>query len=127
MKHVFIIILGVFTLFCSCSDPVSFKNFSQENWKKDKLGCEGFREIEIKHLKEVKDVIQGVGETDILAILGRPNRHVLGTRMKKNYFYFVEATCKDLKTTPLSWLEVKFNSVSQVEEIVYKTADGNNY
>ena len=126
MKHLFIIILGI-TLICSCSEPVTFENFSQENWKKDNLGCEGLREKEVKHFKEIKAAIQGVGETDILGILGRPNRHVLGTRMKKNYFYFVEATCKDLKTTPQSWLEVKFNSVSQVEEVVYKTVDGNNY
>jgi len=127
MKHLFIIILGTITLFCSCNEPVNFKNFSQENWKKDNLGCEGLRETEMEHFKEVKEVIQGVGETDILAILGRPNRHVLGKRMKKNYFYFVEVTCKDLTTTPKSWLEVKFNSVSQVDEVVYKTADHNNY
>lgn len=122
MKYLFnIILIGL--LLSSCSSDPEFKKFSVENWKKDNLGCDGLRQKEVLNMVELKEVLYGAGETTITSTLGRPNRHELGKRMKKNYFYYVESTCEDLKTEPISWLEVRFNSVSQVAEIVYKNID----
>lgn len=126
MKHLFYIILSI-GLLSSCTESPEFVKFSQEDWKVDNLGCDGLRKNEVLHLKEIKDAIQGIGERNVIDILGRPNRHVLGKRMKKNYFYFVESKCENLTSTPLSWLKVKFNSVSQVEEVVYKTASDDDF
>jgi hypothetical protein len=106
----------------SCNTP-EFENFSTENWKNDPQGCKGLRAKEIVHLEELKKAFYVAGETTVTNTLGRPNRHDLGKRMAKNYYYYVESECDQTSSSPLSWLEIKFNSVSQVEEIVFKMAD----
>lgn len=83
-----ILLISIF-VFSSCKKEIDFKNFDPLTWRKDYNGCDGSREVQYIYLDKIKNEFIGVRETQLVEILGKPNKQELGERGKTTYFYYI--------------------------------------
>lgn len=74
----------------SCDKNPSIEGFDQEIWKSDRKGCNSKREEMVIHLKNNKDKLLGIADTELISLLGKPDTHFYFERGKKSYGYFFE-------------------------------------
>ena len=75
--------------FASCNKKIDLQNFDPQDWKRDFNGCDGSREILMNALGHIKPQLLGIRESQVLEILGNPNKQELGERSKKSYMYYI--------------------------------------
>ena len=73
----------------SCEKAINLGQFDPQIWKVDFNGCDGSRTSQMQHLAKVKKEFYGISESQLLKILGKPNREELGERGKRTYLYFI--------------------------------------
>jgi outer membrane protein assembly factor BamE (lipoprotein component of BamABCDE complex) len=83
------ILLISILLFTSCNKEIDLKNFNKETWVRDFNGCDGSREVQYGYLEQLKAEFVGMRESQLLEILGKPNKQELAERGKKTYFYYI--------------------------------------
>jgi len=105
--------------FASCENPMpTIDGLNQEEWKEDKNGCLQKRASMISQLKEQKNKLQGLSESQIIKLLGRPDHNELYKRNQKFFSYFLQngpACAVDSLTTIK--LVVRFNAMGRAKEI----------
>lgn len=118
MKKYTIVLL---LLIAACSGKkVVIKDFNNEIWKQDKLGCKDLRSDLYKILLDNKQLLLGLRETELIDFLGRPDQTELYTRNQKFYFYQLSPgpqcgdTYADREPARLSF---RFNATGLVNEI----------
>lgn len=85
-------ILFFFLIFIqlSCQTKVSLENFESEVWKNDKFGCKNLRQTQVKSLISQKEKIKGLGQNQIMQLLGKPDFQELYARNQRFYIYFYQ-------------------------------------
>src|SRR5688572_33441195 len=78
-----IFVLITFTS-CGPSTP-ELKGFDRNKWKNDQNGCNQQREDLCKIVLANKDQLLGLGEMDIIEVLGNPDQQELYSRNQKFY------------------------------------------
>ena len=78
------------------------------------------RIFQVDTLVSQKNILAGLGQEQIIAILGNPDRHELYSRNKKAFVYYVNAgpDCPS-PAQKLSKLIVRFDGIGRSKEIVY--------
>lgn len=94
------------------------EGFNQRDWKEDKNGCQQKRTSMISQLKEQKNKLQGLSESQVIELLGRPDHNELYKRNQKFFSYFLQngpACAVDSLTTIK--LVVRFTAMGRAKEI----------
>ena len=114
----------VFVILClfihySCEKALpTLESFNQEVWKEDKNACQQKRTLMLSALREQKNKLQGLSETQIIKLLGRPDQNELYKRNQKFYYYYLQPgpSCApdSLKTLKLV---LRFNAMGRAKEI----------
>ena len=87
VRHRYLVIALLITF--SCSQSPVLEGFDIEKWQRDKYGCNKERLVLANEVMERKDELVELGQNEITAVLGKPNRHELYSRNKKAFVYFM--------------------------------------
>jgi hypothetical protein len=74
-------------LLSSCKKNLDFKNFDSSEWKSDFKGCDGKRQQQLRNFDEIKTQLLGIQVSQLIEILGKPNKQELGDRKRRNFMY----------------------------------------
>ncbi len=108
----------VLSLSACKEETIENEMFSSEKWKSDKLGCLGNRLRLRQGLLSQQDQIKGLTESQVISILGRPNRIDLFKRGQKFFVYLVNnPNCMADTTLPPMQVEIRFNSLDISSEV----------
>lgn len=102
-----------------CGKPLpEFNNLNLEDWKNDKNGCTSYRTEHIEDIRTQKDKLLALKESQIIGILGRPDRNELYKRNQKFFQYYLEAgsACSNAKEGALM-LVIRFNAMGLAKEV----------
>ncbi|HAI76133.1 MAG TPA: hypothetical protein DCM08_07775 [Microscillaceae bacterium] len=110
--------LGLLT---SCQDTPALQNFDAKLWQQDRLGCQGKREKLIESLANQADKLKGLGQNQIIELLGKPDLQELHKRNQKFYLYFYKkgTQCDGQMSYPKGQaISIRFNALDRANEIV---------
>ncbi len=122
-KYITIIaILGL--SFQSCDPLPELENFDAEAWKSDPKACAGKREALIDNLASQKDKLMGLGQNQVLKILGKPDIQELYARNQRFYIYFYlsgpQCNEADADINQGGLVRIRFNAIDQMTEFVWQ-------
>ncbi len=120
MKYLFVAAL-VGLLSCS-SSSVDIPEFDEKAWIKDKNGCANTRAEMITSLTNSLDMIKGLSENEVLALLGSPDMNELFTRNQKFYIYHITPSleCGVTGQEKQLFLEIRFSATNMAREVMIK-------
>jgi hypothetical protein len=117
--RIFIFFLFLIT---SCGKKISAGNFNSKVWKSDRLACKDLRKALIPELEILKPQLEGINETDLQMLLGRPDGNSLADQGEHFYFYYIEtgAQCQNTGyVSSANKLIVRVNALNLVTEVAY--------
>ncbi|MBL7862609.1 MAG: hypothetical protein JNJ65_15695 [Cyclobacteriaceae bacterium] len=106
-------------ILCACGKPLpDLAPIDLEPWKSDKGGCLQVRSASIDALILQREELKGLSETDLINLLGRPDRNELYKRNQKFYYYDLEPglACADAVKNNQQ-LVVRFNAMGLAKEV----------
>ncbi|AFM04308.1 hypothetical protein Fleli_1918 [Bernardetia litoralis DSM 6794] len=121
-------------LFYSCSDPnaVTEQEFDIKAWKMDRNGCESVRTGMLEDLEKIKPKLKGLDEIDLRKVLGKPDFAELFSRNQKFYTYYIDAsqkcqnaTSKAIKNGDRRLVQIRFDAINSVNEIIVTREERN--
>lgn len=110
----------MFVACISCtSGSLDLNNFDEALWQADEFGCNGDRMEMVNNLESVKDELKGLNQNDIVALLGKPERHELYKRSQKFFYYQISAdeSCQDASEDNI-YLSIRFNATGLAKEVI---------
>jgi hypothetical protein len=120
-RSVWLSILITAALQSSCGkDLPVLTGIDQQVWKDDKNACTEKRTAMIDGITSQKEKLLGLSESDVVELLGKPDRNELYKRNQKFYYYFIQPS-KDCQMKPKvdhpAHLVVRFNAMGLAKEI----------
>lgn len=108
--------------FTNCNKKIELNGFDSAAWKEDKSGCLGKRYKQLTALNQMTEQLSGIGESQMLDILGRPNRYELGERGVRNYEYYLkgDTSCLDMTEKSIPRLIVYMDAIGKVSLALVK-------
>ncbi len=83
--------LALAFLLSTCSLPLpALEGIDLVKWKSDKNGCGGDRASMIEALRKQRNKLEGLTESQIVELLGRPDQNELYKRNQKFYYFFLQ-------------------------------------
>lgn len=109
--------LSVILISCGKSLP-DLAPIDLNSWKSDKGGCQQIRSQSLPSLSEQREELKGLSETQVIQLLGRPDRNELYKRNQKFYYYDLEAgkSCSDSLESNQQ-LVLRFNAMGRAKEV----------
>jgi hypothetical protein len=108
----------------ACREVPTLKGFNSKAWQEDRLGCKGLRTQQIQTLLEQRDKLKGLGQNQVMAILGKPDFQELASRNQRFYIYYYqkgkqceEPTISSVKLKTDRVLRIRFSALDSVNEI----------
>ena len=114
-----IFILGNIFL-SSCRETPLLKGFDSKIWKNDRNACKDLRKKQIEYIQKDKDKLKGLGQNQILSLLGKPDAHELYDRNQRFYVYFFTKGNQCEGKTDINrgnTLKLRFSAMDAVTEI----------
>ncbi len=105
----------------SCMNKIDLEGFEQDNWKRDRFGCEGLRYNMRNVLSNSINQLLGSSQQQILQTFGRPDQRELYEKNQQFFIYLLEPGPKcglDSVKGSVSSFQIRFNAVGQVSEVV---------
>ncbi len=105
--------------FASCENAMPvIEGLNQKEWKEDKNGCLRKRASMTSHLKEQKNKLQGLSESQVIELFGRPDKNELYKRNQKFFTYYLQngPPCAVDSLTTIK-LVVRFTAMGRAKEI----------
>jgi hypothetical protein len=102
-----------------CGKPLpEFTNLELSTWKQDKNACGAYRASHLEEIKTQKEKLLALKESQIIELLGRPDRNELYKRNQKFFRYNLEpdSTCSNAKAGALR-LVIRFNAMGLAKEV----------
>jgi hypothetical protein len=103
----------------SCSDPLpKLDNMDLQNWKDDKLACDGKRAVMLEALESQTEKLLSLSQQEIISLLGKPDENELYKRNQKFFYYFVQPApkCNNLTASNPKKLVIRFNAMGLAKE-----------
>jgi hypothetical protein len=113
----------IFTLvLTNCNKKLDLKGFDSVSWKADKNGCNGLRNKQSTVLNKISSSMIGISESQLLDILGKPNRYELGERGTRNYEYYLKGdkSCLQVNEKLIPRLIVYMDAIGKVSLVLIK-------
>jgi hypothetical protein len=106
-------------LLMACERPLpTFDGADMLKWKNDKMGCQGERKGMRAALERQKAKLQGLSESQIIKLLGRPDQNELYKRNQKFYYYWITGSECSTDTAKVK-LGIRFTAMSIAKEISF--------
>jgi hypothetical protein len=108
-----------FALLFSCGKPLpTLDEIDLEKWKEDKAGCAMIRQTFINQLDQQREKIKSLSESEVVDLLGRPDKNELLKRNQKFFYYYLEPSlsCPDGKPE-FKKLMIRFNAIGLAKEV----------
>lgn len=108
-----------FAVLLSCGKPMpTFDHIDIEKWKEDKAGCTLIRQPLIDQLDQQREKIKSLSESEVVELLGRPDKNELLKRNQKFFYYFLEPgpTCPN-GNPEFKKLMIRFNAIGLAKEV----------
>jgi hypothetical protein len=106
-------------IFTGCSKSLpELENLDLSAWKNDKHACGEYRLNSIEVIRTQKEKLLALKESQIIELLGRPDRNELYKRNQKFFYYNLQpdSTC----TNPVgnaARLAIRFNAMGLAKEV----------
>jgi len=112
-----VLLLSLIFFSCGKSLP-EIEKLDLEAWRKDKNACENYRSKNIESIRTQKEKFLALNESQIIELLGRPDRNELYKRNQKFFHYYLEAAkdCSNAKENA-SRLIIRFNAMGLAKEV----------
>lgn len=115
-------LFGLLLLFnCSPQEKTELTDFDNEAWIADAEGCKNVRLGLIENLIGVKDELKGLNQNEIVALIGKPDRHELYKRSQKFFYYSISPSEKceqyEDEKSPI-YLSIRFNATGLAKEVL---------
>ena len=104
-------------LSCGKSLPI-LDGIDIEKWKEDKAGCSLIRKNLIDQLDHQREKIKSLSESEVVELLGRPDKNELLKRNQKFFYYYLEpgSNCPQGKPE-FKKLMIRFNAIGLAKEV----------
>jgi hypothetical protein len=111
------LVIALIVVGCGKSLP-EFQNLDLKAWRGDKHACADYRAKNIESIRTQKEKLLALNESQIIELLGRPDRNELYKRNQKFFFYDLEAghSCDSL-LMEWSQLSIRFNAMGLAKEV----------
>ena len=109
----------ILSMMISCGLPLpKLEDVDLVKWKNDKNGCGGERAMMLEAIRRQRNKLEGLTETQISGLLGRPDQNELYKRNQKFYHYFLQPgpVCGQSSSKPLQ-LSIRFNATERAKEV----------
>lgn len=118
---IFFIVLFV-VLACTSKPLPQLENFDYQVWVADKQGCKGDRLAYKTSLQAQFDQLKGLKETDLILVLGKPDKNELLPRNQKHYSWFIEPgpACSNGPEKNPQKLIIRFTATGFAQEIGFE-------
>lgn len=112
----------IFFALLSCQQSLpTLTNFDKEKWVNDKNGCEGDRDAMIINLLDQKENILSLNESQIIRLLGRPDKIQLYQRNQKFFLYIIQPDSNCVQSAlDQKAMRIRFSAVGRSQEITYE-------
>ena len=108
--------ISLFLLVTACGNSTKIEGFDSQAWQSDVAGCDGVRRIILEQVDLETELI-GLSESEILRILGKPDRNQLYKRNQKFYTYDL-GPCEE-SASP--YFQIRFSATNVAREaMVYE-------
>jgi hypothetical protein len=106
-----------------CDTTPELAGFDQESWRQDERSCRNLRPGLLPQLDRVSGELVGLGHSQVIRILGKPEGKSMEKSGQREFYYYVEAgpQCQD-KTlyTQANKLVVRFDILDRVNLVTYR-------
>jgi len=118
------IVFILLALILACTNSKRLEGFDHQTWETDVMGCSGQRLSLIDDLMDRRNELTGLGQEEIKAILGKPDRHELHSRNKKAFVYYLAdgPDCQSGQENPPK-LVIRFDGLGRSKEIIHYKSD----
>lgn len=118
MLRRFSVLIFVFII-TSCGKSLpELENLDLKTWRNDKNACGNYRSNNIQTIRSQKEKLLALDESQIIELLGRPDRNELYKRNQKFFYYYLQpytACSSAIETT--SRLAIRFNAMGLAKEV----------
>lgn len=103
----------------SCGNPLpELQNLDLEAWKNDKNACGNYRTENIEVIRSQREKLLALKESQIIELLGRPDRNELYKRNQKFYSYYLQpGQACDSTLQEAQRLTIRFNAMGLAKEV----------
>lgn len=112
-------VLCISCILCSCGKSLpEIEHIDLKAWQKDKNACGNYRSENIETIKTQKEKFLALRESQIIELLGRPDRNELYKRNQKFFRYYLEAAPACSKAYEnAACLVIRFNAMGLAKEV----------
>lgn len=106
-----------------CSSSPSLPGFDRASWTRDERSCQNIRPQLVPQLEKVKDEFLGLGHTQVISLLGKPEGKSMEKSGQREFYYYVEAgpQCQDkTRYTQANKLVVRFDVLDRVNLVTFR-------
>ncbi len=104
----------------ACGKPLpTLEGIDKTLWETDKSGCGNVRITMVNSIKAEKEKLLGLGQLDVVELLGRPDQNELTSRSQKIFYYFLEPgpLCEHATDSLSQRLAIRFNAMGLAKEV----------
>jgi hypothetical protein len=114
MKHSLLLIFTSIILL-SCDKVPQLNGFDSEAWVQDLDGCQNNRLALIDTILAQQDKLKGLGQNQVIEILGKADQHELYERSQKFFIYHLQPgrNCANYSGNYFKAFYIRFNSLNQ--------------
>lgn len=106
-----------------CSKAPSLQGFDQESWRRDERSCQNIRPGLLPQLEKVQQELIGLGHTEVIRLLGKPEGKSMEKSGQREFYYYVEAgpQCQDKnRFTQANKLVIRFDVLDRVNLVTFR-------
>ncbi|HET9052732.1 MAG TPA: hypothetical protein VFM90_01065 [Cyclobacteriaceae bacterium] len=108
-------------IFSACGKEIpKLEGVDLEHWRKDKNACGTYRTETMETLVAQKEKLLALKETQIVSLIGRPDRNELYKRNQKFFYYYLKPApdCTHYNGAATTRLTIRFNAMGLAKEVL---------
>lgn len=111
----------IFVLMSACTKSNKNLGFNTEEWKGDKLACNGVRSKTIEQFVQAEEQLMGLNQRELFETLGKPDKQELHSRGQKFFTYFLQpgGQCPGHNGKQGRAARIRLSALNIVNEISY--------
>jgi len=109
----------LFLLCLSCGKPLpTLEGIDSGRWTEDKNACGDARASMRIAIEREKEKLLGLGQMEVVKLLGKPDQNELFSRNQKFFYYFLEPGPPCGGDSTADRLTIRFNAVGLAKEVL---------
>lgn len=119
-KILCLIIIGLSLL--GCRQTPDIPGFDEAAFRQDAGGCAGIRNGMKEQIFAIEDELKGLGQQQVMKVLGKPDKHELASRGQKSFVYYIEPSsqCEQNSIAEPLTMYIRFSALDAVTEVSFE-------